>query len=36
MSTAWVSKGAPGVPEGIPQPHFTIHDLSELPGILGL
>ena len=36
MRTAWISKGKPAVPEGIPQPHFTIRDLSELPGILGI
>lgn len=36
MRTAWVSKGAPSVPEGIPQPDFIIADLSELPAILGL
>jgi len=36
MRTAWISKGAAGVPEGIPQPHFTIRDLSELPGVLGI
>ena len=36
MSTVWISKGAAAVPEGIPQPHFTIRDLSELPAILGL
>ena len=34
MRTVWISKGAPAVPEGVPQPHFTIKDLSELPGIL--
>jgi HAD superfamily hydrolase (TIGR01549 family) len=34
MRTVWISKGAPGVPEGVPQPHFTIRDLSELPAIL--
>jgi FMN phosphatase YigB (HAD superfamily) len=36
MQTAWISKGAVAVPEGIPQPHFTIRDLSELPAILGI
>ena len=36
MRTAWISKGAAAVPEGIPQPHFTIRDLSELPAILGV
>ena len=36
MRTAWISKDAAGVPEGIPQPHFTIRDLAELPGILGI
>lgn len=36
MQTAWISKGAPAVPEGIPEPHFVITDLSELPQILGI
>lgn len=36
MRTAWISKGASAVPEGIPQPHFVIADLSELPQILGV
>lgn len=36
MRTAWISKGAPAVPEGIPAPHFIIRDLSELPAILGI
>ena len=36
MRAAWISKGAAAVPEGIPQPHFTIRDLSELPAILGI
>jgi HAD superfamily hydrolase (TIGR01549 family) len=36
MQTAWISKGAAAVPEGIPQPHFVITDLSELPQILGI
>ncbi len=36
IPTAWISKGAPGLPEGIPQPRFTITDLSELPRLLGL
>jgi putative hydrolase of the HAD superfamily len=36
MRTAWISKGAAGMPEGIPQPDFTIRDLSELPAILGI
>lgn len=34
MRTAWISKGAPAVPEGIPEPHFIITDLAELPRIL--
>jgi HAD superfamily hydrolase (TIGR01549 family) len=34
MRTAWVSKGAPSIPEGIPAPDFIIKDLSELPLIL--
>ncbi len=36
MRTAWVSKGAPSIPEGIPAPDFIIKDLSELPLILGV
>jgi len=36
MRTAWISKGVAAVPEGIPQPHFTIADLADLPAILGL
>ena len=36
MRTAWISKGAAAVPNGIPQPHFIITDLSELPPLLGL
>ncbi|MGH8011280.1 MAG: HAD family hydrolase [Candidatus Binataceae bacterium] len=36
MYTAWVSKGAPSVPEGIPRPDFMINDLSELPAVLGV
>jgi len=36
MQTVWISKGAAAVPEGIPQPHFVIKDLSELPRILGI
>lgn len=36
MYTAWISKGAAAVPDGIPQPHFTIADLAELPALLGL
>jgi FMN phosphatase YigB (HAD superfamily) len=36
MRTVWISKGAAAVPEGIPQPHFTILELSELPAILGI
>ncbi len=34
MRTAWISKGSQSVPEGIPQPDYTIRDLSELPAIL--
>jgi len=36
MRTAWVSKGAPSIPDGIPAPDFIIKDLSELPLILGV
>jgi HAD superfamily hydrolase (TIGR01549 family) len=36
MRTAWISKGATAVPEGIPQPHFIIGDLADLPAILGI
>ena len=36
MRTAWISKGAPAVPDGIPEPHFIITDLAELPRILEL
>ncbi len=36
MLTAWISKGAAAVPEGIPQPHFIIADLADLPALLGL
>jgi HAD superfamily hydrolase (TIGR01549 family) len=36
MQTAWISRGAETVPEGIPQPHFMISDLAELPAILGI
>lgn len=36
MHTAWISKGAEAVPEGIPAPHFIISDLSALPAILGI
>jgi len=36
MRTVWISKGAAAVPDGIPQPHFTIRELSELPAILGI
>jgi HAD superfamily hydrolase (TIGR01549 family) len=31
MHTAWIGKGAAGVPEGIPSPDFVIKDLAELP-----
>jgi HAD superfamily hydrolase (TIGR01549 family) len=34
MRTVWISKGAAAVPEGIPEPHFIITDLAELPRIL--
>jgi HAD superfamily hydrolase (TIGR01549 family) len=36
MQTAWINRGAAAVPEGIPQPHFILADLSELPAILGI
>jgi hypothetical protein len=36
MRTAWIGKGAAAVPDGIPQPHFIIADLSDLPPILGI
>ena len=36
LPTAWISKGAVQVPEGIPQPRFIINELSELPHVLGL
>jgi FMN phosphatase YigB (HAD superfamily) len=36
MRTAWISKGATAVPEGIPPPDFIIGDLAELPAILGI
>jgi FMN phosphatase YigB (HAD superfamily) len=36
MRTAWISKGAAAIPEGIPTPDFTIHDLADLPAILNL
>jgi HAD superfamily hydrolase (TIGR01549 family) len=36
MQTAWISKGATALPDGIPAPHFVINDLSDLPQILGI
>ncbi|HTT75892.1 MAG TPA: HAD family hydrolase [Candidatus Binataceae bacterium] len=36
MHTAWISKGAAAIPEGIPAPHFIVRDLSELPALLGV
>ncbi len=36
MRTAWISKGAASVPDGIPDPDYVIRDLSELPAALGL
>jgi putative hydrolase of the HAD superfamily len=36
LPTAWISKGAAALPEGIPQPRFIINELSELPRVLGL
>src|SRR5579859_7931716 len=35
MHTAWISRGATAVPDGIPQPNYIINDLAELPAILG-
>jgi FMN phosphatase YigB (HAD superfamily) len=34
MHTAWISKGAATLPEGIPQPDLIIADLAELPELL--
>jgi putative hydrolase of the HAD superfamily len=36
MRTAWISKGATAVPDGIPEPHYIIADLADLPAILGI
>ncbi len=36
MHTAWISKGASALPEGIPAPDFIVTDLSELPDLLEL
>jgi HAD superfamily hydrolase (TIGR01549 family) len=36
IPTAWISKGAPALPEGIPEPRYIIDDLSQLPELLGL
>jgi HAD superfamily hydrolase (TIGR01549 family) len=36
MHTAWISKGAMALPDGIPAPHFIVRDLSELPALLGV
>jgi HAD superfamily hydrolase (TIGR01549 family) len=36
IPAAWISKGAPNLPEGIPEPQFIISDLSDLPRLLGL
>ena len=36
IPTAWISKGALRIPDGIPQPRFIINELSELPQLLGL
>jgi len=36
MRTAWISKGAAAVPDGIPQPHYIIVDLADLPSVLGI
>ncbi len=34
MRTAWISKGATAIPEGIPDPDFIVRDLSDLPRLL--
>jgi len=36
MRTAWISKGASSIPEGIPAPDFIIDDLADLPRILDI
>jgi putative hydrolase of the HAD superfamily len=36
MKTAWISKGQPRIPDGIPDPDFIITDLSDLPRVLEL
>ena len=36
MHTAWISKDAKPLPEGIPAPNFQLMDLAELPEILGV
>jgi putative hydrolase of the HAD superfamily len=36
MHTAWISKGASELPEGIPSPDLVIKDLAELPRALGI
>jgi FMN phosphatase YigB (HAD superfamily) len=36
MRTAWISKGAAAVPDGVPQPDFIIADLANLPPTLGI
>ncbi len=36
MRTAWISKGAASLPEGVPEPDIVIGDLAELPAILGV
>jgi len=36
LRTAWIRKGLPTLPDGIPAPDFVINDLAELPQILGI
>jgi FMN phosphatase YigB (HAD superfamily) len=36
MRVAWVNKRGEPLPEGIPQPDFTVADIAELPALLGV
>src|SRR3984893_11656836 len=36
MRVAWVNKRGEPLPEGIPQPDFTVADVAELPALLGV
>ncbi len=36
MRTAWVNRRRVPIPEGIPEPDFTIESIAELPAILGI